>query len=156
MARSRKSNGDIGNGSLEAKLWQTADALRNNMDAAEYKHVVLGLIFLKYISDAFEARHADLETQRRQGADAEDPDEYRAANIFWVPKEARWQYLKANAPQPTIGKLVYCPANNWTMNPDSPMLKGCRDRYPHWTSKKQMHGNCDSGYRPSVRRSKWR
>ncbi len=52
--------------------------------------------------------------------------------------------------------LVYCPANNWTMNPDSPMLKGCRDRYPHWTSKKQMHGNCDSGYRPSVRRSKWR
>jgi type I restriction enzyme M protein len=66
-----------------------ADALRNNMDAAEYKHVVLGLIFLKYISDAFEAKHAELEAQRDHGADPEDPDEYRAASIFWVPKEAR-------------------------------------------------------------------
>jgi type I restriction enzyme M protein len=91
---------------LEARLWAAADALRNNMDAAEYKHVVLGLIFLKYISDAFEAKHAELAAQVKQGADAEDADEYRAANIFWVPKEARWQYLKANAPQPTIGKLV--------------------------------------------------
>jgi type I restriction enzyme M protein len=91
---------------FEAKLWAAADALRNNMDAAEYKHVVLGLIFLKYISDAFEAKHADLETQTAQGADPEDPDEYRAINIFWVPKEARWQHLKANAPQPSIGKLV--------------------------------------------------
>jgi type I restriction enzyme M protein len=61
----------------EAKLWSMADALRNNMDAAEYKHVVLGLIFLKYISDAFEAKHAELESQRAQGADPEDPDEYR-------------------------------------------------------------------------------
>jgi len=76
------------------------------MDAAEYKHVVLGLIFLKYISDAFEAKHAELEAQRAQGANPEDPDEYRAASIFWVPKEARWTYLKANAPQPTIGTLV--------------------------------------------------
>src|SRR5438445_13806815 len=91
---------------FEAKLWQTADALRNNMDAAEYKHVVLGLIFLKYISDAFEAKHAELASQRKHGADPEDPDEYRAASIFWVPKEARWSHLKANAPQPTIGTLV--------------------------------------------------
>ena len=91
---------------FEAKLWAAADALRNNMDAAEYKHVVLGLIFLKYISDAFEAKHAELETQRKKGADPEDPDEYKAASIFWVPKEARWSYLKANAPQPTIGTLV--------------------------------------------------
>jgi hypothetical protein len=91
---------------FEAKLWAAADALRNNMDAAEYKHVVLGLIFLKYISDAFEAKHAELESQRAQGADPEDPDEYRAANIFWVPPEARWQYLKSMAPQPTIGQLV--------------------------------------------------
>jgi len=91
---------------FEAKLWAAADALRNNMDAAEYKHVVLGLIFLKYISDAFEAKHAVLDAQRKQGADPEDPDEYRAASIFWVPKEARWSYLKANAPQPTIGTLV--------------------------------------------------
>jgi type I restriction enzyme M protein len=90
----------------EAKLWSMADALRNNMDAAEYKHVVLGLIFLKYISDAFEAKHAELEAQRDQGADPEDPDEYRAASIFWVPKEARWKHLKDNAPQPKIGTIV--------------------------------------------------
>jgi type I restriction-modification system DNA methylase subunit len=95
-----------GNGALEAKLWAAADALRNNMDAAEYKHVVLGLIFLKYISDAFEAKHAELDTQRSQGADPEDPDEYRAQNIFWVPPEARWTYLKSMAPQPTIGQLI--------------------------------------------------
>lgn len=108
MARPRKnSNGNstatIG---FEQKLWAAADALRNNMDAAEYKHVVLGLIFLKYISDAFKAKHAELVDQQAEGADPEDPDEYRAANIFWVPKEARWSHLKANAPQPTIGKLV--------------------------------------------------
>ena len=91
---------------LEAQLWAAADALRNNMDAAEYKHVVLGLIFLKYISDAFEAKHAELLTLVAEGADPEDPDEYRAENIFWVPKEGRWSVLKDNAPQPTIGKLV--------------------------------------------------
>src|SRR5450759_3380824 len=91
---------------FEAKLWQMADGLRNNMDAAEYKHVVLGLIFLKYISDAFEAKHAELDAQRKKGADPEDPDEYRAVSIFWVPPEARWQYLKSMAPQPTIGQLV--------------------------------------------------
>jgi type I restriction enzyme M protein len=91
---------------FEAKLWAAADALRNNMDAAEYKHVVLGLIFLKYISDAFEAKHAELDAQRKQGADPEDPDEYRALNIFWVPPEARWAYLKSMAPQPTIGQLI--------------------------------------------------
>jgi type I restriction enzyme M protein len=62
---------------LEAKLWAAADALRNNMDAAEYKHVVLGLIFIKYISDAFESKHAELEAQRKDGADTEDPDEYK-------------------------------------------------------------------------------
>ncbi|MGB8029561.1 MAG: class I SAM-dependent DNA methyltransferase [Terracidiphilus sp.] len=91
---------------LEAQLWAAADALRNNMDAAEYKHVVLGLIFLKYISDAFEAKHAELLTLVAEGANPEDPDEYRAENIFWVPKESRWSVLKDNAPQPTIGVLV--------------------------------------------------
>ncbi len=107
MARPTSTKNDsAANLGYEAKLWQMADALRNNMDAAEYKHVVLGLIFLKYISDAFEAKHAELEAQRAQGAEPEDPDEYRAASIFWVPKEARWSYLKANAPQPTIGTLV--------------------------------------------------
>jgi len=78
---------------FEAQLWATANALRGSMDAAEYKHVVLGLIFLKYISDAFEAHHAKLEAERHQGADPEDPDEYRAVNIFWVPPEARWAHL---------------------------------------------------------------
>src|ERR1700730_3053411 len=91
---------------FEAKLWQAADALRNNMDAAEEKHVVLGLIFLKYISDAFEAKHAELDAERSEGADPEDPDEYRAENIFWVPPEARWSYLKGAAPQPAIGQIV--------------------------------------------------
>jgi len=76
------------------------------MDAAEYKHVVLGLIFLKYISDSFEEHHARLESERPSGADPEDPDEYRALNIFWVPREARWSLLKNNAVQPTIGRLV--------------------------------------------------
>ncbi len=102
-SRGKETTANLG---FEAKLWQAADALRNNMDAAEYKHVVLGLIFLKYISDAFEARHAELVAERAKGADPEDRDEYVAANIFWVPKEARWSHLKAKAPQPTIGKLV--------------------------------------------------
>ena len=104
-AKSSTSNGGANLG-FEAKLWAAADALRNNMDAAEYKHVVLGLIFLKYISDAFEAKHAELLAEKKKGADPEDPDEYRAVNIFWVPKEARWAHLKASAPQPTIGKIV--------------------------------------------------
>jgi type I restriction enzyme M protein len=88
----------------EAQLWLMADALRGSMDAGEYKHVVLGLIFLKYISDAFEEQHARLLAG--PNADAEDPDEYRAKSIFWVPPEARWHQLKAQAKQPTIGKLV--------------------------------------------------
>ncbi len=103
---STRNNGSSVNLGLEAKLWAAADALRNNMDAAEYKHVVLGLIFLKYISDAFEAKHAELDAQRKQSADPEDPDEYRAVSIFWVPPEARWAYLKSMAPQPTIGQFV--------------------------------------------------
>ena len=98
----RKTNNDTGaNVGYEAELWQMADALRGSMDAAEYKHVVLGLIFLKYISDAFEEQHAKLEAEKAQGADPEDPDEYRALSIFWVPPEARWSHLKAQAKQPT-------------------------------------------------------
>src|SRR5690349_22489438 len=105
-SKASEKNGGEANLGFEAKLWATADALRNNMDAAEYKHVVLGLIFLKYISDAFEAKHEQLAADKKQGADPEDPDEYRAASIFWVPPEARWSYLKSMAPQPTIGQLV--------------------------------------------------
>ena len=90
----------------EAELWRMADALRGSMDAAEYKHVVLGLIFIKYISDAFEEMHARLEAEQDEGADPEDPDEYRAENIFWVPPEARWSGLEAQARQPAVGRLV--------------------------------------------------
>jgi len=101
MIKAKKTNGDL---NFEAKLWQAADKMRNNMDAAEYKHVVLGLIFLKYISDAFSELYQKLSNTK--GADAEDPDEYRADNIFYVPKKARWDYLQKNAKQPTIGKLI--------------------------------------------------
>jgi type I restriction enzyme M protein len=109
MAQAKKTKQTKNNGAnvgYEAELWQMADALRGSMDAAEYKHVVLGLIFLKYISDSFEEQHAKLEAERAQGADPEDPDEYRALSIFWVPPEARWSHLKAQAKQPTIGQLV--------------------------------------------------
>ena len=105
---------------LETKLWTAADKLRGHMDAAEYKHVVLGLIFLKYISDAFEERYDQLrlwtsDEENREWYLAEpevrysvmeDRDEYTAENIFWVPQEARWQHLQANAKQPAIGQIV--------------------------------------------------
>jgi len=105
--KGKSATGDTGaNVGYEAELWQMADALRGSMDAAEYKHVVLGLIFLKYISDAFEEHHAKLVAEQGKGADPEDPDEYRALSIFWVPPEARWSHLKAQAKQATIGQLV--------------------------------------------------
>ena len=88
-----------------AELWRMADALRGSMDAAEYKHVVLGLIFLKYISDDFEERHAEVLAEWGEVA-AEDRDEYIAENIFRVPPKARWPHLKAQARQPTIGQLI--------------------------------------------------
>lgn len=116
------SAGQIAASDFESRLWDAADALRNNMDAAEYKHVVLGLIFLKYISDAFEAKHTELEAQRAQGADPEDSDEYRADNIFWVPTEARWQHLKDHAPQPTIGAIVDEAMD--AIERDNPSLRG--------------------------------
>ncbi|MEW5825256.1 MAG: N-6 DNA methylase [Candidatus Bipolaricaulota bacterium] len=122
MARRAKNAATTGSPDLKAMLWAAADALRANMDAAEYKHVVLGLIFLKYISDAFEAKYAQLDAERKQGADPEDPDEYRAVNIFWVPKEARWSLLKANAPQPTLGKTVDDAME--AIERDNPTLKG--------------------------------
>ena len=89
---------------FEAQLWAAADKLRGNMEPSDYKHVALGLIFLKYISDAFEAQRAALLAEEL--ADAEDPEEYLAENVFWVPKTARWSYLQARAKQPTIGKDV--------------------------------------------------
>jgi type I restriction enzyme M protein len=103
-----KANASAANLGFEAKLWLAADKLRNNMDAAEYKHVVLGLIFLKYISDTFEDHRARLIEGKGDyaGANPEDPDEYKAENIFWVPAEARWSHLQANAKQSSIGKRV--------------------------------------------------
>lgn len=96
------------NKELERTLWATADKLRSNMDAAEYKHVVLGLIFLKYISDAFSDLHTKLLSGEGEyeGADAEDPDEYAANNVFFVPATARWQYIQDRAKQPEIGKFI--------------------------------------------------
>jgi len=89
---------------FEKKLWMASDKLRSNMDAAEYKHIVLGLVFLKYISDSFE--EVKKEIMEDPEGDSEDIDEYTARNIFWVPAEARWEHLQKNAKQPTIGKLV--------------------------------------------------
>ena len=91
---------------LEKQLWKTADKLRKNIDAAEYKHIVLGLIFLKYISDAFEELYAKLKVEEENGADPEDKDEYKAENVFFVPQDARWHYLQSKAKQPEIGKFV--------------------------------------------------
>jgi len=121
--------------SLETTLWAAADKLRGHMDAAEYKHVVLGLIFLKYISDAFEEHQNKLredianpkselylDKEEERAAAFEDRDEYIAANIFWVPKEARWSHLRANAKQPTIGKTL--DDAMVAIERDNPTLKG--------------------------------
>ena len=119
-----KNNDSSANIGFEAKLWLAADKLRNNMDAAEYKHVVLGLIFIKYISDAFEEMRAKLIAGKGEyeGSDPEDADEYRAENVFWVPKEARWSHLMASAKQPTIGKVV--DDAMVALERDNPRLKG--------------------------------
>jgi type I restriction enzyme M protein len=100
-ARANGKGGDLG---FEAELFKAADKLRGNMEPSDYKHVALGLIFLKHISDSFEAKHAALLAEYPAGA--EDRDEYAADNIFWVPPTARWSHLQANAKQPTIGKLI--------------------------------------------------
>src|SRR6202521_5452619 len=99
-----KGNGNGANLGFEAQLFLAADKLRKNLEPSDYKHVALGLIFLKHISNAFEAKRAALLAE--DATAAEDPDEYLAENVFWVPKEARWSHLQANAKQPTIGKLI--------------------------------------------------
>ena len=117
----RKSGNKGATIGYEAELWNMANKLRGSMDAAEYKHVVLGLIFLKYISDAFEEKRLELESQRKEGADPDDPDEYRRENIFWVPPEARWEHIKAQAKQSTVGRLVDDAMTG--IERDNPMLK---------------------------------
>jgi type I restriction enzyme M protein len=93
-----------GNIGFEETLWKAADKLRGSMDASEYKHVVLGLIFLKYISDKFETKYTELVAE---GAGFEEElDEYLSENIFWVPKEARWSYIRDNAKSEKIGQII--------------------------------------------------
>ena len=111
------NGGDLG---FERKLWIAADKMRNNMDAAEYKHVVLGLIFLKYISDAFLEVYGELK--KDELSDEEDVDEYKMRNIFWVPPEARWDYLQRNAKKPNIGLPIDDAMD--VIERDNPSLKG--------------------------------
>ena len=113
---------------LESRLFKAADKLRKNIDAAEYKHIVLGLIFLKYISDSFEDLHLALIIGRDTnegpyaGANPEDPDEYRAENVFWVPQIARWSYLHARSKHPTIGTDLDLAME--AIEKENPTLKG--------------------------------
>ena len=127
MGRQKKStttakSSTAANVGYEAQLWAMADALRGSMDASEYKHVVLGLLFLKYISDVFEEHHAHLLSMQEHGADPEDPDEYRGDNIFWVPPEARWATLQAAARQVSVGQTVDVAMA--AIERDNPKLKG--------------------------------
>lgn len=119
MAKKSSSNEPI-----EKQLWLAADKLRKNIDAAEYKHIVLGLIFLKYISDAFEELHAKLQAGEGEyeGADPEDIDEYQAENVFFVPAKARWSHLQSRAKQPEIGKYVDQAMD--AIEKNNPSLKG--------------------------------
>lgn len=133
--KGERSNG--ANLGFEEKLWRAADKLRSNMDAAEYKHVVLGLVFLKYISDAFQERYDTLKNE--QYADPEDRDEYQSENVFWLPKEARWPFLQANAKQSTIGKLI--DDAMVAIERDNPSLKGVLPKdYARPTLDKQRLG----------------
>ncbi|OJU23521.1 MAG: DNA methyltransferase [Sphingobacteriales bacterium 41-5] len=120
MAKSKQTTEE----SLEKKLWKAADKLRKNMDAAEYKHVVLGLIFLKYISDAFEELHQNLIDAKGEyeGADPEDKNEYTAENVFYVPPSARWPWLQGRGKLPTIGKDIDEAMD--AIEKDNPSLKG--------------------------------
>jgi type I restriction enzyme M protein len=146
----KKSNG--ANWGFEETLWQAADKMRDHMDSAEYKHVVLGLIFLKYISDAFEERRSQLEEETADPTNElyeidpedriqvlEDRDEYVSENVFWVPLEARWSYLQANAKQPNIGKLI--DDAMVAIEKDNPPLKGVLPKdYARPTLDKQRLG----------------
>ncbi len=154
LYKTAKSTGKPNGANLgfEKKMWQAADKLRGHMDPSEYKHVVLGLVFLKYISDAFHERYEQLQlwtsdpkssyhikepSERYQVL--EDRDEYKSENIFWVPKEARWAYLQANAKQPMIGKLI--DDAMVAIEKDNPSLKGVLPKdYARPTLDKQRLG----------------
>ena len=102
----KKPDSNGSDSDLGPKLWATANALRGNIDAAEYKHVVLPLMFLKYISDAFEELHEELESKVDEGHDPEQPDEYKERNVFWVPQEARWNIIQSRARQEDNGATI--------------------------------------------------
>jgi type I restriction enzyme M protein len=120
MAKAKVANEEP----LEKQLWKAADKLRKNIDAAEYKHIVQGLIFLKYISDSFEEMFIKLQAGEGDyaGADPEDKDEYKAENIFFVPAEARWSFLQSHAKQPNIGIVVDEAMD--AIEKENPSLKG--------------------------------
>ncbi len=118
--KSATKNGTGANLGFEEKLWASADKLRGHIDAAEYKHVVLGLVFLKYVSDAFQELHDRLAAE--PDSDPEDRDEYLGENVFWVPKAARWAVLQADAKEPTIGQTI--DEAMVAIEKDNPTLKG--------------------------------
>jgi type I restriction enzyme M protein len=123
MATTNGSNGDL---TFAAELFRAADKLRQNVEPSEYKHIVLGLIFLKYVSEAFEAQRKKLALD--EYADVEDPDEYLAANVFWMPPEARWSHLQAKAKRPEIGKLIDDAMEAIENVPSNAKLKGALPR----------------------------
>jgi type I restriction enzyme M protein len=132
----KEVNSDLG---FTAELFKAADKLRGNLEPSEYKHVALGLIFLKYISDAFEGLHEKLLAD--EFADAEDPEEYLAENVFWVPPEARWSHLQANAKRPEIGKLIDEAMEAIERAPSNEGLKGVLPKnYARPTLNKTMLG----------------
>ncbi|KFL28878.1 DNA methyltransferase [Devosia sp. 17-2-E-8] len=134
-----KIDGNASDLAFTAELFKAADKLRGNLEPSEYKHVALGLIFLKYISDAFEGLHAQLDADPH--ADAEDPEEYLAENVFWVPKEARWAFLQANAKRPEIGKLIDDAMDAIEKAPANEGLKGVLPKnYARPTLNKTMLG----------------
>lgn len=136
MAESR-STSDLG---FEADLFKAADRLRGNLEPSEYKHVVLGLVFLKYISEAFEIHHAKLTADNF--ADAEDPEEYLAENIFWVPQESRWSYLRDRARDPSIGRIIDDAMEAIERFPSNEKLKGVLPKnYARPTLNKEMLGD---------------
>ncbi|PIU81573.1 N-6 DNA methylase, partial [Candidatus Micrarchaeota archaeon CG06_land_8_20_14_3_00_50_6] len=118
MVKEKNNGANLG---FEQKLWQAADKMRSNMDAAEYKHVALGLIFLKHISDSFKERYDELKKDT-DSLGPEERDEYKRKNVFWVPKEARWDHLQSNAKRPEIGKIIDDAMD--AIENENPKLKG--------------------------------
>ena len=139
MARAKTTKSSAATKTLEQRLWDAADALRGNQEPSEYKHVVLGLVFLKYISDRFEARYRDIEAalsdpdsddyipnETRRLTFLEDRDEYRSHNVFWVPTEARWESIQAKAKLPEIGQIIDTAMD--LIEKENPSVKGVLPR----------------------------